>query len=148
MQLTKTIKNDRKLSWKYFSRRKKETAKVPFQWKKLGTCLGQSVRKQKFGCLYFASSVLITNTSKRWWDTTNQERKGLEGISVSQEYSVWYVPEELLDELLAFILEVSAIQWVTRDCKMANNKKEETPNSLASIPRTVTEQIIKLLVNI
>lgn len=31
---------------------------------------------------------------------------------------------------------------------MANNKKEETPNSLASIPRTVTEQIIKLLVNI
>lgn len=90
MQLTKTIKNDRKLSWKYFSRRKKETAKVPFQWKKLGTCLGQSVRKQKFGCLFFASSVLITNTSKRWWDITNQERKGLEGISVSQECSVWY----------------------------------------------------------
>lgn len=132
---------------------KKKNSKSAFPMKETRYLLRTVSQKAEIWMSFFASSVLITNTSKRWWDITNQERKGLESILVSQEYWVWYDCSwrtawwavGIYFGGLCNTVSYLSLQW---DCKMANNKKDETPNSLASIPRTVTEHIIKLLVNI
>lgn len=68
----------------------KKNSKSAFPMKETRYLLRTVSQKAEIWMSFFASSVLITNTSKRWWDITNQERKGLESILVSQEYSVWY----------------------------------------------------------